>query len=315
MSSEIKIFAGSSHPKLAQEIAECLKLPLSKMDLKHFACKEIYARVLESVRGMDVFLIQTATQHVNEDYMELFIMIDALKRSFAKSVHVVMPHFGYARQDRVASPREPITAKLMASLIEAAGADHVITTHLHSDQIQGFFRFPVDNLSAKRLFCEYFRNKKLKDLVIVSPDAGGAKDAKKFADKIGADLAIIHKNRPKHNVSEVMHVVGNVKAKTCLLYDDMIDTAGSVCAAKKALEAHGANKDVYLAATHAIFSDPALQRLEEAGFKEVVVSNSLPIKEDAFRGLKIISIASLLADIIKNVHEGKSLTKLVYGEE
>ncbi len=311
MEAPIKLFSGSSHPALAEEIANHLSIKVSKMELMRFACGEIYAKSMESVRGADVFILQTTTQAVNEDYMELFVIIDALKRSFARSIHVVMPHFAYARQDRVASPREPISAKLMANLISASGADHVITLKLHSDQIQGFFDFPVDNLNTEGLFCKYFLSKNLKDLIVVSPDAGGAKDAKKFADALHADLAIIHKNRPQHNVSEVMHVVGNVKGRTCLIYDDIIDTAGSVCSAKKALIEHGANPDIYLAATHAVFSDPALVRLSEAKFKEVVVTNSIPVSKNAFPGLKVLSIASLLADIIKNVHEGKSLTDIL----
>lgn len=311
MDSPIKIFSGTSHPALAMEIAKNLGIEVSEMKISRFACSEIYARSLDSVRGSDVYIVQTASANVNEDLMELFVMIDALKRSFAGTLHVIMPHFGYARQDRVASAREPITAKLIANLIEAAGADHVITMKLHSDQIQGFFNFPVDNLNTKKLFCNYFKNKDLKDLVVVSPDEGGAKDAKKFADELGADLAIIHKNRPDHNVAEVMHVVGDVQGKTCLLYDDMIDTAGSVCGAKKALEEHGAAADVYLAATHPVFSGPAIERLKEAKFKEVVVSNTIPVDARAFPGLKVLSVAPLLADIIRSVHEGKSITEVL----
>lgn len=314
MSQQIQVFAGSSHPRLASEIADCLGIELSKIEVKKFACGEIYAKPMESVRGSDVFIVQTSTSNVNEDYMELFIMLDAIKRSFASKVHVIIPHFGYARQDRVATPREPISAKLMADLIKAAGADHVVTIHLHSEQIQGFFDFQVDNLSSRRLLSEYFRKKGLKDIVVVSPDAGGAKEAKKFADKIGASLAIIHKNRPKHNVAEAMHVVGDVEGKTCVIYDDMIDTAGSVTAAKAALLKHGANKDLYLIATHAVFSDPAIERLKEAKFKEVIVTNTIPVNENAFKGLKVISVAPMLASIIKNVHEGRSLTKVMEDE-
>ncbi len=305
----IKIFSGTSHPELAKEIAKALKLPLSEMLISRFACKEIYAKPTETVRGTDVFVVQTGSENVNEDLMELFIMLDSLKRSFAGRIHVVMPHYGYARQDRVATPREPISAKLIADLISTAGADHLITMKLHSDQEQGFFNFPVDNVNTERLFADYFIKKKLKDVVVVSPDAGGAKDAKKFADLIGADLAIIHKTRPAHNKSEVMHVVGQVEGKTCVLYDDLIDTAGSVTAALKALRAMKANKDVYLAATHPVFSDPATERFKEAGFKEVVVSNSIPIADrKMFKGLKVLSVAPLLAKIIKNVHEARSVT-------
>ncbi len=308
--TSLKIFSGSSHPELAGAIAKKLGVEVSPMILKKFACGEIYARVEESVRGADVFIVQTSTANVNEDMMELFIMIDSLKRSFAARVHVVIPHFAYARQDRVAVYREPISAKVMANLIEAAGADHVITIHLHSDQEQGFFNFPIDNLHVSKIFIDYFNSKKLKDLVVVSPDAGGAKEAKKFADALGAGLAIIHKQRPGHNKAEVMNLVGDVDGKTCVLYDDMIDTAGSVTAAVEALKKNGANKDIYLSATHAVFSYPAAERLAAAGFKEVVVSDTIPVpKEKQFKGLKVLSVAPLLASIIKNVHDDKSVTK------
>lgn len=312
VTSPIKLFSGSSHPALAAEIAKELKVPLSEMEVSRFKCNEIYAKPKDSVRGTDVFIVQTASESVNEDLMELFIILDSLKRSFAGKIHVVMPHYGYARQDRVATPREPISAKLVADLMSTAGADHLITMKLHSSQEQGFFDFPVDNLNTEKLFAEYFSKKKIKNLVVVSPDAGGAKDAKKFADRLGANLAIIHKARPAHNTSEVMHVVGDVEGKTCVLFDDMIDTAGSVVGAIKALRAMGANKDVYLAATHAVFSDPAVERLKEANFKEVIVTNSIPISaKKKFKGLKILSVAPLLAKIIRNVHEDKSVTSAI----
>ncbi|MBI4975085.1 ribose-phosphate pyrophosphokinase [Candidatus Peregrinibacteria bacterium] len=307
----IKLFSGSSHPKLAGEISENLRIPLSELVISRFACNEIYAKPKDTVRGCDIFVIQTASENVNEDLMELFIILDSLKRSFAGKIHVVMPHYGYARQDRVATPREPISAKLVADLISTAGADHLITLKLHSDQEQGFFNFPVDNLSTEKLFANYFADKKIKDLVIVSPDAGGAKDAKRLADRLGAELAIIHKTRPTHNKSEVMHVVGNVKGRNCLIYDDMIDTGGSVGGAADALRKMGANKDIYLAATHAVFSGLASERLKACKFKEVVVTNSVSIsKKKFFKGLKILSVAPLLASIIKNVHEDKSVTKI-----
>jgi len=306
---QIKIFAGSSHPELASELAKELGIELSGMYISRFACNEIYAKPTESVRGSNVFVVQTASSNVNEDLMELFIILDSLKRSFSGRIHVVMPHYAYARQDRVATPREPISAKLIADLISTAGADHLITMKLHSDQEQGFFDFPVDNVNTKKLFANYFEGKALKDLVVVSPDAGGAKDAKKFADALGAELAIIHKSRPQHNQSEVTHVVGEVEGKTCVIYDDMIDTAGSVTAAKKALIGMGANEDVYLAATHAVFSGPAVERFKEAKFKEVVVTNSIAIAEEKkFDGLTVLSVAPMLARVIKSVHEDKSVT-------
>lgn len=307
--SKLKLFAGNSHKELAQKVAENLGIPLTPITINKFACGEIYARCEETVRGADVFVIQTATQNVNEDLMELFIILDSLKRSFAGKVHVVMPHFAYARQDRVASPREPISAKLVAGLIEKAGADHVISFCLHAPQIQGFFNCAMDNVNSMKLFVEYFKKKNIADLVVVSPDAGGVKEAKKFADALGAGLAILNKSRPEHNKSEVTHVVGDVEGKTCVLFDDMIDTAGSVCAAKDALRASGVTGDIYLAANHAVFSDPAVERLSSAGFKEVVVTDSIPVKAK-FDGLVVVSIAEIVAQIILNVHNEKSITNI-----
>ena len=282
------------------------------MQISRFACGEIYAKPADTVRGADVFLVQTATDQVNEDYMELFIMIDALKRSFAKNIHVIIPHYGYARQDRVASPREPISAKLMASLVAAAGADHVILMHCHSDQTQGFFPFPVDNLHPRKLFAEYIKKKNLKDIVIVAPDAGAAKEAGRLARLLDAPIAVLTKERPRFNVAEVTSVVGDVEGKTCILYDDMIDTAGSVCAAHGALVEHGANPDVYLVASHAVFSGPAVDRFRETGFKEVIVTDSIPVPErKKFKGLTVLSVAPLLAQVIRCVHDKKSVTEVL----
>ncbi len=312
--TKYSIFSGSSHPELAKEIAKKLKKPLGKVKLTTFSCGEKYVAYEETMRGREVFIIQTCRDGlVNDDFMELFLMIDAARLSFATKIHVILPHFGYARQDKVHVPREPISAKLMADLLVQAGADHVITFALHSDQNQAFFDVPVDNIDVHRLFSEYFKKKKLKDVVVVSPDAGGAKKAKAFADDIGAPIAILHKARPKHNVAKTTHVVGDVDGKTCIIYDDMIDTAGSTAAAHDALIKHGAKKDIYLAATHPIFSGPAAKRFRKAGFKEVVVTNSMPIpKEKKFKGLKQISIAPLIADIIGSVTHQKSVSSLFY---
>jgi ribose-phosphate pyrophosphokinase len=308
----MKIFSGSSHPELTQKIAKYLKMKVSDMVLTRFACNEVYARPKETVRGCDVYVVQTATQNVNEDLMELFVILDALKRSFAGKIHVVMPHYAYSRQDRVAQPREPISAKLVADLISAAGSNHVITIALHSDQEQGFFDYPVDNLSADALFAGYFKKKKLTDVVVVSPDVGGTKCAKKFADFLGADLAILHKIRPRHNVAEVKHIIGDVKNKTCIIYDDMIDTAGTVCEAQKVLKKSGAKENVFLVSTHAVFSHPAIARLQEARFKEVVVTDTIPIqKEKRFSGLTVLSIAELLAKTIRSVHFSRSVTSVI----
>lgn len=304
------ILSGTSHPELAAAIAKQLKIKLHALDIHRFASGEVYAKPEHTVRGADVFVVQTATESVNEDLMELFVILDALKRSFAEKIHVVMPHYAYARQDRVAEPREPISAKLVADLMSTAGADHLITMKLHSDQEQGFFNFPVDNLNTNTLFAEYFTKKKLKNPVVVSPDAGGAKDAKKFADLLNAPLAIIHKSRPRHNQSEVQHVVGDVQGKTCILYDDMIDTAGSIASAAEALRERGAHEHLYAAATHPIFSPPATERLIKSRFKEVVVTDSMPVPAaKKFDGLTILPTAPFLATIIRHVHDAKSVTK------
>lgn len=308
------IFSGSSHPELANAVAKVAKQKLGKIKLSTFSCGEKYVVLEQTVRGQEVFLIQTCRdQLVNEDYMELFLMINAAKLSFATRIHVVLPHFGYARQDKVHVPREPISAKVMSDLLVTAGADNVIAFELHADQAQAFFDVPVDNISVHRLFAKYFKDKKLKNVTVISPDAGGAKNAKKFADDIGAPIAILHKARPEHNKAVTTHVVGDVKGRTCIIYDDMIDTAGSVAAAHEALVGAGAKKDMYLAATHAIFSGPAIKRLAKAGFKEVVVTDTLPIsKEKQFKGLKQISIAPLIAHIIENITHQKSVSQLFY---
>ena len=307
--SKLKIYSGSSHPALAKEIAKALKVKLSEMDIQRFANGEIYAKLMDTVRGCDVYVIQSASRNVNEDMMELFVMLDSFKRSFARSIHVVLPSYPYARQDRVATPREPISAKLMADLISAAGATHVITLSLHSGQTQGFFDSPVDNIHTHHLFVNYFKKKKLKDLVVVSPDAGGGKSAKRLAEPLGARLAIVNKMRPKHNKAVAHSIVGDVKGKTCILLDDMIDTGGSIIAAREALIKAGAKKDIYVAATHAVFSPPCVDRFKEAGFKEIVVTNSLPIPEaKKLKNLKQISVAPLIASVVKNVHEARSVT-------
>jgi len=312
--NKFTIFVGSSHKELAQAVSKSVKKKLGKLSLSTFSSGEKYVKLDESVRGKEVFVIQTCRdQYVNEDYIELFLMLNAIKLSFASKIHVIIPHFGYARQDKIHIPREPISAKLMADLVVKAGADHVITFGLHADQAQAFFDVPVDNINAHKLFANYFKKKKLKNVTVVSPDAGGAKNAKKLADDLGVPIAILHKARPAHNEAITTHVVGDVKERTCIIYDDMIDTAGSVTAAHQALLNQGANQDIYLAATHAIFSGPAKKRFEKAQFKEVVVTNTLPIqKEKQFKGLKLISVAPLLADIIENVTQQKSVSKLFY---
>ena len=309
-SDKLKIFCGYSHPVLGREISEYLGLKLGGVSLSKFSSGELYARIEETIRGHEVYVLQTITEKVSDNYMELFVMMDALKRASAGSINVIIPYFGYARQDRKSAPREPISSRMIADILTAVGLSRFITVDLHADQIQGFFNLPVDHLTAFPLFVDYFKKKKLKDLVIVAPDIGRAKVAKKLADKLGAELAIVHKARPKHNVSEVMHLVGDVKDKTVLLFDDMVDTAGSVLKAVEALRKHGC-RDAYLAATHPVFSGPAVERLTEANFKEIVVTNTIPIPPyKQIPGLKILSIATLLAEVIKRNHDKTSISPL-----
>jgi ribose-phosphate pyrophosphokinase len=305
----LKIFSGRSATALTTAICKKIGVKPGQVKLEDFACGEKYVQIKESVRGCNCFVVQTATGDVNEELIELFLIIDALKRSLAKYIHVVIPHFGYARQDKITDPREPISAKLMANLIEAAGAKHIITLDLHSPQTQAFFEKPVDNLTAKKLFLDYFKKKKLKNLVVVSPDAGGAKNAEKFAKLLGADLAILHKSRPAHNVAEIQHIIGDVRGKPAILFDDMVDTAGSVTAAIKVLQKNGA-KDVYLAATHAVFSGPAFERLQQAGFKEIVVTDSIPHDFKKLKNIKVLSVADIFAQTIKGVHQGRSVSQI-----
>ncbi len=310
----VKVFAANSHPALAEEIALLLGQPLGQRTLKKFSCGEIYVNFDESIRGHEIFLVATCRpNHVHEDFFELFLMCDAARRSFARNIHVIVPHFGYARQDKLHAARESISMKLCADLLVQSGIDHLVTLNLHADQSQAFFDVPVDNVSARKLLLDHFQKQDLADTIVVSPDVGGAKTAKKFADALGLDLAILHKNRPKHNEVEMSHVIGEVKGKRAILVDDMIDTAGSVCNAKEILISHGASDQVSLCATHPIFSGPAIERLEKAGFAEIVVTNSIPIPEDKLlKNLTQISIAPLMANVILNVVREKSVSELFY---
>jgi len=309
--SELRVFYGSSHPELGDKIVKYLGLKKGEIKISRFSGGEIYARITENVRGASCVIIQTCTENVNENLMELFLIIDAMKRASAKSIAAVIPHFGYARQDRKAASREPISARLIANLLETAGADRIVAMDLHSDQIQGFFNIPVDTLTAVPILANYIKEKNLKDIVVVAPDTGRAKVAKKLADRVGAKLAILHKVREEHHQSEVTHVVGEVKGKTVVITDDMIDTAGTISGGVDALRKAGCNKDVYVIATHGIFSGPAVERMAKADFAEVIVTDSLPIpKEKQFKGLKILSTAELLGAAIKRNYENLSITSL-----
>lgn len=313
---KMKVFAGFSHPKLSEEIATYLGLDLGRVKLSKFSCGETYARILENIRGVEVFIIQTATKNVNDNIMELLIMIDACRRASAKKIHAVIPHFPYSRQDKKSASREPISSRLVADLLETTGVDRVITMDLHADQVQGFFKVPVDHMTSLPLFETYFKNKKVfgKNVVIVAPDTGRAKAAKKFADRLGSgtEIAIIHKHRDpnKHNESETMHLIGEVEGKIAILYDDIVDTGGSMINALNVLQKNKA-KEVYMAATHAVFSGPAIERLSKADFKEVVVTNTVPFdKKKAWKSLKIITAAPLLGEAVKRIHENSSISEL-----
>lgn len=313
MDKSFRLFSGSSHPKLANAIAKELGMEVSPMLLSKFSCNERYARIEETVRGHDVFVVQTAGENVNDDFMELFIIMDSLRRSSASSVNVIMPHFGYARQDKKSAPREPITARLMADLLSRVGLDRLVTLDLHADQIQGFFNEPVDHLTAMPLFIKYFSEKNLKDLVVVAPDTGRAKFSKKLGDKLGAELAIMHKTRPNHNVAEIVNIVGDVKGKTVLMVDDMIDTAGSITSGLDTLRKFGCNDEIYVACTHPVFSGPAIERLSNAGITEVVTTDTIPLPpEKQFPELKILSTAPLLAEAIRRNVERRSISSLFF---
>lgn len=308
MQSSPVIISGTSHLLLAEGIARELKVALTPVQIERFASNEIYVRLQESVRGRNVYVVQTATKNVNEDYMELFLLMNALKRSFAKSVHLIMPHYGYARQDRIALPRETISAQLMADLIVTSGADHMVTVDLHSAQIQGFFRIPVDNIDPIKLFLAAFKDIPRENLVVVSPDVGGAKAVKKLTNALGVQMVLVNKHRQGHNESEVTHVIGEVEGKTCLIFDDLIDTAGSVCNAKAALIKAGANEDMYLAASHAVFSPPAVERLNAAGFKQIFVTDSIPLPTQPPENVTVLNLAPMLAEIIRRNEGGESVS-------
>jgi len=309
--SELRVFYGDAHNELGEKIIKHLGVSAGKIKIARFAGGEIYVRILENIRGDDCVIIQTCSPKVNEDLMELFIVIDAMKRASARSITAVIPHFGYARQDRKAASREPISARLVANLLETAGADRVVTVDLHSDQIQGFFNIPVDTLTALPLFADYLAEKKLKDMVVVAPDTGRAKVAKKLADRIGAKLAILHKVRAEHHQSAVTHVVGDVEGKTVIITDDMIDTGGTITSGVEALKKAGCNNDIYVVATHGLLSGPAVERMSKANFKEVVFTDTFPIaKEKQFPGMKILSAAELLGEAVRRNHEHKSISSL-----
>src|SRR4051812_42283959 len=307
----LRVFAGNANPELALEICRALNLEKSQAMVRQFSDGEIYLQLRENVRGMDVFVIQPTCTPVDRNIMELLLMLDALKRSSAQRITAVLPYYGYARQDRKDKPRVPISAKLVAALLETSGADRVLTLDLHAAQIQGFFDIPVDHLFAMPVMIEYFRSLEIPALTVVSPDAGGVERARAFAKRLNSPLAIIDKRREEANVAEVMNVVGDVAGRNCLLVDDLIDTAGTLVKGSEALIVAGA-ASVSACATHAVLSGPAVQRIEESALKEVVVSNSIPLSQEAKKSsrIKSLSVANLLAEAIRSIHEETSVSVL-----
>ncbi|MEN2984111.1 MAG: ribose-phosphate pyrophosphokinase [Dictyoglomaceae bacterium] len=306
----LALYSGTSNPALAQEVADYLGVELGDIEIRRFSDGEIYARIVKSVRGAEVYVIQSLGSSVNEYFMELLIIIDALKRASAEAVTAVIPYFAYARQDRKTKSREPITAKLVANLLTVAGADRVVTMDLHAGQIQGFFDIPVDNLSALPLFTRYFQDMELKNPVVVSPDIGGVARAKALANRLHTPLAIIYKRRPSPEVAEVEEIIGDVKDRDVIICDDIVTTGNTLFSAAKLLREKGA-RDIYSAVTHGILTNNASEELQKSEIKELVVTNTLPIdKIKIVPKLKILSIGSLLGEAIRRISNKDSLSSL-----
>ncbi|MDN5346484.1 MAG: ribose-phosphate pyrophosphokinae [Clostridia bacterium] len=307
---KLKIFTGNANTKLAEEIGAYLGVPLGDMKVGRFADGEISVVIDENVRGADVFVIQPTCMPVNDNLMELLIMIDALKRASARRITAVIPYYGYARQERKTRARVPISAKLVANLITTAGANRVLSMDLHAGAIQGFFDIPVDHLTAVPILAEYFKGKNIPDPVVVSPDVGGVTRARDFADRIGAELAIIDKRRPAPNVAEIMNLIGDIEDRSAIIIDDLIDTAGTICFGAQALLERGA-REVYACCTHPVLSSSAIERLVASPIKEVVVCNTIPLPpEKGIDKIKQLSVAPLLGEAIVRIHEDLSVSML-----
>ncbi len=306
------MFCGNSNPALAEKICASLGVPLGQAKVKNFSDGEIMVEIRENVRGRDIYVVQSTCFPTNNNLMELLIMMDALKRASAATITAVIPYYGYARQDRKVAPRTPITSKLVADLITTAGADRMVTIDLHAGQIQGFFNIPVDNLYAAPVILDHLKRRFTHDhIVMVSPDAGGTERARAFAKRLGCTLAIIDKRRTGPNEAEVMHMVGDVKDKIAIILDDMIDTAGTLTQAAKALKEHGA-RTIYACATHGVLSGPAIDRINASDIEEVVITDTIPQgeKESRTSKIKVLSIAELLAETIRRIHEDESVSSL-----
>jgi ribose-phosphate pyrophosphokinase len=307
----LKIFSGSSNIPLAQEMCENLRIPLGKAVIKNFSDGEISVDIGENVRGMDIFIVQSTCTPANEHLMEMLIMLDALKRASASRITAVIPYYGYGRQDRKVSPRVPITAKLVADLVTVAGANRVLTIDLHAGQIQGFFNIPVDNLYGTPVLYQYVKERFLNDLVIVSPDTGGVERARGFATRLNAGLAIIDKRRPQPNVSEVMNVIGEVKDKRVIIFDDMVDTGGTLVQAAEALAKKGAT-EVYACCTHPVFSGSAFDWINNSVIKEVIVTNTIPLRgeREKCKKIKVLSVAGLFSEAVRRIYYNESVSAL-----
>lgn len=309
--SNMKIFSLNSDPILSKKICDILGIELGKNSVTRFSDGEIQINIEESIRGCDVYIIQSISNPVNEHLMELLIMVDALKRASAKTINLVIPYYGYARQDRKARAREPITAKLVANLLQTAGSTRVIALDLHAPQIQGFFDIPIDHLLGVPILADYFESKNLQDIVIVSPDHGGVTRTRKLADRLKAPIAIIDKRRPRPNVVEVMNIVGNIEGKTAILIDDIIDTAGTITLAANALIENGA-KEVYACCTHPVLSGPAIERIQNSKIKELIITDSVTLpEENRIDKIVELSVAPLISEAIKRVHRKESVDELV----
>lgn len=308
--SKLKIFTGSSHPALAKEISDYIGVPLGKAICGRFNNGEIQIMINESVRGKDCFIIQPTGAPVNDNLMEILIMVDALKRASARHITVVVPYYGYARQDRKTRGREPISSKLVADLLTVAGVTRVVTMDLHAGQIQGFFNMPVDHMLSSSLLADYVKSKKLENLTIVSPDLGGVTRARELADRVGAPIAIIEKRRPEPGVAKVMNIIGEVKDRNCFVVDDIVDTAGSLCEGANALMEYGA-RGVYAAVCHPVLTDPAIERIKASAIKELVVTNSLPIeKYKMIDKMTVLSIAPILGEAILRIFHDASVSQM-----
>jgi len=312
MHDKIRVFTGNSNPALAQKICDFLHVPLGAARVRTFSDGEIMIEITENVRGRDVYVIQSTCAPTNNNLMELLIMTDALKRASAATITAVIPYYGYARQDRKAAPRTPITAKLVADLITTAGVDRVVTIDLHAGQIQGFFNIPVDNLYAAPVILDYLKNRfKGENVVMVSPDAGGTERARAFAKRLECTLAVIDKRRTGPNVAEVMHLIGDVRGKIAIILDDMIDTAGTLTQAARALKENGASA-IYACATHGVLSGPAIERINNSDIEEIVLTDTIPLgdKEQQSSKVRMLSVADLLAEAIRRIHEDESVSSL-----